>query len=157
MDYYLAQVNIAKMLAPLDTPLMADFVDNLDRINTLAEKSKGFVWRLVEAGNNATSIHAFDDTYILINMSVWESAESLFNYVYDSGHLEIFKRRKEWFSKMKRNHMALWYIKRGTIPNLDDAKHRLKYLETHGESPYAFTFKSNYTPMDAQNYEGPLK
>src|SRR5258705_6034778 len=110
MNYQLAQINIAKMLAPLESPLMVEFVNNLDRINALAEGSQGFVWRLKDEGNNATSIKVYDDDFLLVNMSVWENVESLFQFAYQSSHVEIFKRRGEWFSKMKEAHMALWYV-----------------------------------------------
>ena len=107
MNVHLAQINIAKILAPLDHPIMADFVANLDPINALAEESEGFVWRLKEENNNATSIKVFDDDFLIVNMSVWRNADALYEYVYRSNHVEIFKRRKEWFEKMKDMHMAL--------------------------------------------------
>src|SRR5688572_22166846 len=100
MKFHLAQLNIARMLAPIDSPVMADFVANLDRINSVAENSKGFVWRLKDDSNNATSIRIFDDDFLIVNMSVWQSVDALFRYVYNSDHTEIFKRRTEWFEKM---------------------------------------------------------
>ncbi|HTE32113.1 MAG TPA: DUF3291 domain-containing protein [Chryseolinea sp.] len=99
MEYYLAQVNIAKMVAPINDPVMAEFVANLDRINSLAESSEGFVWRLKDDTNNATSIKVYDDDFIIVNMSVWTSVQYLVSYVYNSAHAEIFKRRQEWFEK----------------------------------------------------------
>src|SRR5258705_11355411 len=110
MKFYLAQINIAKMLAPIDSPVMAEFVVNLDNINALAENSKGFNWRLKVDNNNATSIKIFDDDFLIVNMSVWKNTESLFQFVYQTNHVEIFKRRREWFEKMPEMHMALWYI-----------------------------------------------
>src|SRR5436190_10799386 len=110
MEFYLAQVNIARMLAPIDSPVMEDFVANLDRINALAEASNGFVWRLKDDTNNATSIKIFDDDFLIVNMSVWENIDVLSQFVYQSDHVEIFKRRKEWFQKMPEMHMALWYV-----------------------------------------------
>jgi hypothetical protein len=38
-SYHLAQLNVARLLAPLDSPVLVDFVGNLDRINALAESS----------------------------------------------------------------------------------------------------------------------
>ncbi len=153
MDRNLAQINIAKMLAPLDSPVMADFVGNLDRINARAEKSPGFVWRLVEENNNAISLNVFNDNFLIVNMSVWKSRDDLFNFTYQSDHRDIFKRKKEWFSKMKDMHMAFWYVKNGSNPTPDEAKERLRYLNEHGETPYAFTFKSGFSPEDAHNYK----
>ncbi len=151
-EYQLAQINIARALAPMDSPVMADFVNNLDRINALAEQSEGFVWRLQDENNNATAIQAFEDDFIIVNMSVWTSMEDLFNFTYKSDHVAIFTRRKEWFSAMQEMHMAFWYIKKGTIPTVAEAKLRLSYLNTHGETPYAFTFKGRFTPEDLRDY-----
>jgi len=142
---HLAQLNIAHAIAPMDSPIMVDFVNNTDRINALAEKSPGFIWRLTDdQGENAYSIQVFDDPAMLTNMSVWKDRESLFNYVYSTDHVEIFKRKKEWFSKLKGMHMVLWYIEEGHIPTLAEGKERLEYLQKHGETEYAFTFKSKY-------------
>ena len=142
---HLAQLNIAHAIAPMDSPIMVDFVNNTDRINALAEKSPGFIWRLTDdQGENAYSIQVFDDPAMLTNMSVWKDRESLFNYVYSTDHVEIFKRKKEWFSKLKGMHMVLWYIEEGHIPTLAEGKERLEFLQKHGETEYAFTFKSKY-------------
>lgn len=149
----LAQVNIARMLAPIDSPIMAEFVNNLDRINAVAEQSDGFVWRLVdEDGNDATSISVYQDEYIIVNLSVWENIDSLFNFVYNSQHIEVFKRRKEWFEKMPKMHMALWYIENGKFPTAQDAKARLSHLQDHGETPYAFSFKNKFSEQDLEKY-----
>lgn len=155
-QYHLAQVNIARMLAPIDSPVMADFVDNLDRINEIAENSEGFVWRLKGDDNDATALRVFEDDFLIINMSVWESKEALFNFTYKSEHVGIFTRRKEWFSAMSEMHMAFWYVAAGHEPSPDEAKHRLKHLNEHGETPYAFTFKSNFIPEDALNYKSQI-
>ncbi len=150
----LAQVNIAEMLAPIDDPIMADFVNNLDRINMLAEQSKGFVWRLKEEGDgNATSITVFDNIFLIINLSVWENTETLFDFVYKTAHADILKRKKEWFHKMPRMHMALWYIEDHHTPSPQEAKERLYYLQEHGETPYAFSFKNRFTSKEALNFK----
>ncbi|HMB63804.1 MAG TPA: DUF3291 domain-containing protein [Eudoraea sp.] len=156
MKYHLAQINIARMLAPIDSDIMADFVNNLDRINALAEQSEGFVWRLAEEGNNATTVQLFDHEFYIVNMSVWTSVDALFQFTYKTAHVEIFKRRKEWFSKMQDMHMALWYVEAGTIPSTSEAKRRLDYLNANGESPYSFTFKRNFTLEESLNYK-PVK
>lgn len=154
-DYRLAQINIAKMLAPIDSRIMADFVANLDRINDLAEQSNGFVWRLKGEDNDATTLRVFEDRFIIVNMSVWESREALFDFTYQSAHVEIFKRKKEWFHKMSELHMALWYVPLGHRPDPEEAKQRLSYLNKMGETPYAFTFKSKFDASDALNYSKP--
>lgn len=146
MEYHLAQVNVAKMLEPLNSPVMADFVNNLDVINALAEQSEGFIWRLKDDQNSAVSIKAFDDDLMIINMSVWKNAESLFNYVYKSNHLSVFKRKSEWFTRMTNMHMAMWYIPNSHVPTPAEAIDRLEHIRQHGETPHAFTFKKRFDP-----------
>lgn len=137
----IAQLNIAKMLGPIDSPIMADFVANLERINAIADEAPGFVWRLKGEDDNATAIQVFDDDSIIINISMWKDAESLKNYVYNTAHKEIMKRKKEWFSKMESMHMVMWEVPEGYIPTPIEAKERLAHLNRHGESDHAFTFK----------------
>lgn len=145
--YQLAQINIAQLLAPLDSPLLADFVADLDRINAIAESSPGFVWRLKEeASANAAFSNPFTETQFIVNISVWESVEALKDFVYKSGHLEVYLKRAKWFSPMTKPHMALWWIKNGEFPTEKECKARLRYLAVHGETAYAFSFKC---PFDA--------
>ena len=150
--YNLAQVNIAKMLAPIDDPIMADFVNNLERINAIADRSEGFVWRLADIENNALAIRAFEDDTLIINMSVWKDLESLFRFTYKTDHAEIFARRTEWFSRITDMHMVFWYIPVGHIPTPTEARQRLEYVNAHGESPYAFTFKKRFTVEEFVNF-----
>ena len=140
------------MLAPLDDPIMQDFINNLDKINAIADKSDGFIWRLQDEDKDEGAI-VFQDDSLVINMSVWENLDSLFNYTYNSGHIEVFKRKKEWFSKMKMMHMAFWYVPEGYEPTFQEAKDRLEYLNTHGDTPFAFSFKSKFTAIDSINYK----
>ncbi len=149
---YLAQINIAEMIAPINDPIMADFVSNLDRINALAEESEGFVWRLKGDDGNATSITVFDNLFLIINMSVWKNIDTLFDFTYKTAHAEILKRKKEWFKNMPRMHMALWYVDQDHCPTAQEAKERLYYLQEHGESPYAFSFKSKFSIEDLRKY-----
>jgi hypothetical protein len=129
----------------LDEPLMADFVANLDPINALADDSPGFVWRLQTDDGDATSIQAYDDELMIINMSVWESIDQLAEFVYRSGHVAVMRRRREWFERM-RIYMVLWWVPEGHTPTIAEALERLEHLETHGPSPHAFTFKQRFAP-----------
>lgn len=150
--FHLAQVNIAKRLAPMDDPIMQEFINNVDNINEIADLAEGFVWRMKDEDKDLGA-QIFQDNALLINMSVWKSLESLFNYTYNSGHIEVFKRKKEWFSKMKMMHMAFWYVPIGYEPTFQDAKNRLNYIEKNGTSPYAFTFKDKFSEKDFLNYK----
>ena len=146
--YELAQLNIALMKEPLESPGMTDFVANLDRINALAESSPGFVWRLKTEDGNATALRPMgDDT--LVNISVWKDVEALNRYVYKSAHVEIMRRRKEWFEKMREAYVVLWWIPVGQRPTIDEAIVKLELLRAKGPTQDAFTFRSAFPPPDA--------
>ena len=140
-NFQLAQINIAKLVSPIDSPPLADFVADLGRINLLAENSKGFVWRLKDETGNATHLNPFNDPLVIVNMSVWESVEDLKQFVYRSDHVEVYIKRAKWFEKMQEAYMAMWWIEAGNFPTTDDGKERLLYLRQHGESEYAFSFR----------------
>jgi hypothetical protein len=150
--FHLAQINIGKVLYPVDDPRMAGFMDNLDKINTLAEATEGFVWRLKTDEGNATSIHAFDDPMLLLNISVWKDIDSLYRYAYKSEHGEFFARRREWFSKIDLPTPVLWWIDAGQIPSPEEAKERINYVAANGASPYAFTFKERYSSVEWERH-----
>jgi hypothetical protein len=139
--YQLAQVNIARAKAPMDTALMKDFSDNLDPINAIAASSVGFVWRLKDESGNATDIQPYDDPDIIINMSVWESPESLKNFMFKTHHIDFFKRKKEWFEPLSEASYALWWVPTGHQPSINEAKARLLQLQQQGETAQAFSFK----------------
>jgi hypothetical protein len=144
--YHIAQVNIGRVKAPTDDPLMAGFVNRLDEINALAERTPGFVWRLQTPAGNATDLRPYDDDRLLINMSVWESIDALKQYVYGSAHAELLKQRHEWFEKFAGVYAALWWVPAGHLPSVDEARQRLAHLETHGPTEFAFTFKAVFPP-----------
>lgn len=146
-SYQLAQLNIATLKAPLASPELKDFVDNLDRINALAEVSAGFVWRLVGDGNDATSLRPFGDD-IIVNMSVWRDVEALRDFAYRSGHVEIMRRRREWFTRMAAAYMVLWWVPAGHEPTLAEAAERLELLRRRGPTPEAFTFGEAFPAPD---------
>ena len=143
--YHLAQLNIADMAAPYESPVFADFVANLDRINHLADRTPGFVWRLQTEEGDATEIRYFGEQ-VLVNMSVWQDINALRDFVYRSAHTEIMRRRKEWFAAMRESHMVLWWVPAGRIPGLDEAKARLDRLRVDGPTSEAFTFARPFPP-----------
>ena len=139
--YHLAQVNVARMKAPLDSALMSGFVARLNEINALADRSPGFVWRLQTDAGNATYLRPYEDERILFNLSVWETVEALRTYAYQTAHAEVLRQRREWFDHFAGVSVALWWIPAGHIPRVDEAKKRLAHLEKHGPSQFAFGFK----------------
>jgi hypothetical protein len=145
--YHIAQVNIGRVKAPVEDPIMAGFVARLDEINALAERSPGFVWRLQTSEGNATYFRPYpEDDRILINMSVWETIESLHHYVYQTAHAELLRQRQAWFEKFAGSYTALWWVPAGHRPGMDEATKRLAYLEKHGPTQFAFTFKTTFAP-----------
>jgi len=144
--FELAQVNIGRLSAPVESPQIAEFVAALDPINRLADLSPGFVWRLQTAEGNATAIHSFDDELIISNMSVWESIEALRAFVYTTAHTGIMRRRREWFETYVTSYMALWWVPAGHRPTIEEAKERLAALDRDGPTPFAFTFRQPFDP-----------
>jgi len=144
----LAQLNIAHIKYPLDSAEMKGFVDGLDHINGLAENSDGFVWRLKDESGDATSITAFDDPNIIVNMSIWKDQDSLKNFMFRTEHRDFLKRKREWFDIKGEDTYVMWWLAKGEIPTVQEAAEKLEYLRSNGDSPLAFSFKSNFTPQD---------
>lgn len=140
MTHHLAQINIARTREPLDHPLLRSFVDQLDEINALAERSPGFVWRLQTEEGDATSIQAYDDPRIIVNMSVWSSYEALKQYVYTGDHLRVLRSRAEWMERLETPSLALWWVPAGTLPSVEDGTRALRLLAEQGPTAQAFTF-----------------
>lgn len=143
-EYNLAQINIALMKAPLQDPVMAEFAAALDEVNLTADKHPGFVWRLQTPSGNATDIRAYPDYRMLVNLSVWQSVESLKAYVYQSLHGEFFTQRRKWFEKYQGEHFCMWWVPAGYFPTVEEGKAKLEYLALHGDSPECFTFVKPY-------------
>ena len=148
--FHLAQINVGRLRAPVDHPMIADFKNNLDRINALADGLPGFVWRLKGEGDNATDIQPKpDDPLFAINMSVWSDLDALAGFVYRSGHVEIMRRRREWFEAMEV-YMTLWWVPAGHTPTVEEGMAKLAVLEALGPTPDAFTFKVPFPAPDGQ-------
>jgi hypothetical protein len=148
-EHQLAQLNVARMVARIDDPKMADFVAWLDVINRLAERSTGFIWRLHDESGNATSLPVTDDPYVIANLTVWRSVEDLRVFTYRSDHRLVFVRRYEWFERWPGPSVVMWWIPAGTIPTIQEGLQRLALLAAEGPSPDAFTFKQPYHPPAA--------
>ncbi len=146
--WQLAQLNIATLLEPLDSPRLADFVANLDRINALAERAPGFAWRLVGDAVDADGNLPFGEN-VIVNMSVWEGIEPLHDFAFRTAHTDIMKRRREWFERMAEAYLVMWWVPRGHRPDPHEALDRLTHLRTHGPTARAFTFKDAFPAPDA--------
>src|ERR1700692_5035852 len=142
----LAEINVARLRYPLDDPRVAEFVANLDRVNALAEGSRGFFWRLKNEAGNATQIRAYADPLIIVNMSVWSSIETLYEFAYKTMHRRFVQRRKEWFALFGAAYLALWWIAEGRYPDVGKGRRRLAHLERFGPTPHAFNFLRPFAP-----------
>ncbi len=151
MAYHLAQLNIAQFRLPQEHPSNADFVNNLNRVNAIAEQQDGFVWRMIGDGgdDSALDVRMFDDPLIISNMSLWRDIESLRAFVYrNQEHRAIMRRRDEWFDQIEF-HLVLWWVEVGHIPNLEEAHARLKLLGKYGSTQGAFSFRIPFpAPID---------
>ncbi|HVP48991.1 MAG TPA: DUF3291 domain-containing protein [Bryobacteraceae bacterium] len=150
MDCHLAQINIGRLVAPIDDPRIADFVAQLGPINALADSAPGFVWRLQSDSGNATDIPFSDDPFVMVNMSVWKSIEALRNFTYASRHTQPLKDRARWFEKMDKPHYCLWWVPAGHVPTVDEGRERLRHFQEHGATPYAFWFSQEF-PAPAED------
>jgi len=151
MRFHLAQFNIGRFRASLDSPIMEGFRRQLDPINALADRSPGFVWRLQTEEGNATAIRPYaGDDLMAINLSVWESLESLQQFVYKSHHVDTLPARQQWFEPIAGPILVLWWIPFGHQPSVLEAQDRLEHLKQHGPTPHAFTFR---TPFPAPDQE----
>ncbi|MDQ4091643.1 MAG: DUF3291 domain-containing protein [Actinomycetota bacterium] len=143
---HLAQLNVGRLRAPMDDPLIDDFRLNLAPVNALAEASPGFVWRLQDDSGDATGIKPFDDELEIVNLTVWESVDALADFTYRSGHVELLRRRREFFEAPSQPILCLWWIPERTLPTVEEAIGRLEHLRANGPTPVAFTFRHRFDP-----------
>jgi len=141
---HLAQLNVGRLRAPIDDPMIDDFRNNLDPVNALAESSPGYLWRLQDEGGNATNIKLFDDELEIVNLTVWESIDALADFTYRTGHVDFLRRRREFFEAPSEPILCLWWIPEGTIPTVEEPLARLVHLREHGPTPTSFTFRHRF-------------
>ena len=139
--WQIAQLNVARLSAPLESPQLSGFVEQLDEINALADSAPGFVWRLMSETGDATTVEHPFESDMLVNMSVWESVEALHTYVYRTAHNQVMARRKEWFARIPEAYTVLWWVREGHHPTVFEAEQKLLQLIEHGATSVAFTFK----------------
>jgi hypothetical protein len=142
--YSLAQVNVGRLLAPLDDPLMAGYVALRPTVDSLARRSRGFIWRRTGPGSTSKETDLYDDPMIIANVSVWAGLTEFADFVYRSQHLEVLKRGAEWFDPLDGPHYALWWVRRGHLPSAEEARERMEHLRRHGETPHAFSLTTTF-------------
>ncbi|MEO0800382.1 MAG: DUF3291 domain-containing protein [Pseudomonadota bacterium] len=135
---HLAQLNIGRMVAPKGDPAVAEFFDNLERVNAAADSMPGFVWRLQDDGGDATEFRFGDDPDMLVNLSVWETSEALATYVFKTVHARFYRKRDRWFVPLADPHFCMWWVPVGHRPDLAEAHAMLTDYKTHGASERVF-------------------
>lgn len=150
MDWNLAQLNIARMLFENDSEKMRDFSEALDPVNTSADFSPGFVWRLASGDEDSEEDLIFGEPGWLVNVSVWDSVDALKSFIRSDLHLSIMRRRREWFEAQEEATMVLWWIPAGHEPTVKEAEERLLALRRHGPTPFAFSFSEPFPPPDGK-------
>ncbi|MCW8865433.1 MAG: DUF3291 domain-containing protein [Colwellia sp.] len=150
---YLAQLNIAKAKYPLDSPQLKEFIDNLAPVNKIAEESEGFIWRLQDESGDATNIQAFSDPSMIINMSTWASTDALKKFMFRTHHRDFLRRKSQWFENIPQDSYVLWWIPQDSTPTIEEGIERLNYLRENADSPFAFTFKSNFSAAEAIDHK----
>jgi hypothetical protein len=153
VKFELAQVNVSRLLAPLDSPRLTEFVAALDEVNAAGERAPGFLWRLQTEDGNATAVRAFEwdvrgSHGVIVNLTVWTSVDALAEFVFAGRHLELMRRRREWFAKVVEATTALWWVPSGHRPSTDEAEAAVRHLRVHGATPTAFTFHRPFPPPD---------
>ena len=147
MGFHLAQYNIGNLRADQDDPLVADFMNALDKVNAAGDASDGFVWRYEDESGAAVETKLYDNPRTIVNFTVWESIEQLRAFAYQGLHLDYFRRRSEWIEQHEEASAVLWWTVPGEIPAVEEGQTRLDYLRTHGATALAFGFR------DAQRFE----
>jgi hypothetical protein len=145
-DPHLALLNVARLVAPLDSPELADFMANLDPVNALADSAPGFVWRHQDDSGNSTAVRILGELDLIVNLAVWETVEHLRAFTYSGEHMVMLRRRREWFLRMAEPYLVLWWVPAGHEPSVAEAEAKLLHLRAHGPSAEAFTFTTIHTP-----------
>lgn len=141
MTQHLAQLNIGRLVAPTDDPRVADFMRALDAVNGVGKRSPGFVWMMEgsgEPGQGNTDTKLDGDAQFVANLTVWEDAQALEQFVWNTVHRQFYARRSEWFEVLGQQHFVMWWVPAGHRPTLDEARARLAHLQDNGDSDHAF-------------------
>lgn len=138
---HLAELNVGRLVAPTGDPRVAEFMASLDRINGMGKRMPGFVWMMEgsgEPGTGNTEAKIGGDPRFVSNLTVWEDAESLEAFVWNTVHRQFYERRQDWFEVLSDMHFVMWWVEPGHRPTLDEGLERLDHLRKVGPSDHAF-------------------
>ena len=137
----IAEINIGRLLAPTDDPRVADFMNNLDRINGLGKRMPGFVWMMEgsgEPGTGNTDAKIAGDPQFVANLTVWETPTALKTFVFDTLHAKFMARKGEWFEVLDQQHFVMWWVEDGHQPTLEEGLAKIAQVSKKGDSEAAF-------------------
>jgi hypothetical protein len=110
-------------------------------VNSIAERSAGFIWRYIDASGNATETRPYADPRIFATFSVWESVAALEHYVWQTVHKRFYGRRTDWFEPFEGPAVVLWWVPVGHPPTVDEAVARMMHFKERGPSSHAFDWQ----------------
>ena len=153
---------MSRLLAPIDSPVLAEFMAALDEVNAQGESAPGFRWRLQTADGNATAVRAFgwdvgDSHGVIVNLTTWTSIQALGDFVFSGQHLQVMRRRRQWFQRAVEPMTALWWVPADYRPSTDEAEARVRHLRRHGPTPVAFTFRTPFPSPSGPDVEVPSR
>ncbi len=133
--------NAARLLHPPGDPRVAEFVDNSERINAVAERSKGYVWHLTGDEASVTNPNfqgVGGDPCLAFSLSVWETFQDFEFFVYKTSHNSFFKRRVSWFAPWQGPNYVMWDFAGVTPITSATGWEKLQRLAAQGSSPAAY-------------------
>ena len=142
--HHLAELNVGRLLAPVDDPRVAEFMNALDRVNGLGKRMPGFVWMMEGSGapgTGNTEAKIDGDAQYVSNLTVWENVETLEAFVWNTVHRQFYERRQDWFEVLGAMHFVMWWVPFGHKPTLAEALERLEHARTNGDTDHAFGWK----------------
>ena len=142
--FHLAELNVGRLLAPVDDPQVAEFMNALDRVNGLGKRMPGFVWMMEGSGapgTGNTEAKIDGDAQYVSNLTVWENVETLEAFVWNTVHRQFYERRQDWFEVLGKMHFVMWWVPVGHKPTLAEALARLEHVTTNGDTDHAFGWK----------------
>lgn len=147
MVSHLAQANLSLLRHPPTAPEVAEYAAAIARINALADRAPGFVWR--------SRVPVSDDERLILNLSVWTSYLPLHEFTYRSAHGGFVRRRHRWFDSVPQPSTVLWWVPAGSRPTPAEGLARLRHLRRYGPSAQAFTVRTRYDAAGQREQSGP--
>jgi hypothetical protein len=140
----IAHFNVARLRADPGQPLVAPFIDAVPRVNALAERSPGFIWRLDDGSTQVPDAPTYQavgrDIRLAISLSVWADIAAVQFFVQQTVHGAFLRKRVEWFEAWEGPNYVIWPCAVDFRPTLDDSWAKLRLLASVGPTDLAHGF-----------------